>query len=200
MRNTEYAILLAVVCIALGICAAMLFQPSHASRSGRAVFAETPSEAAWSVPEPPGAAVQDGPQDGEGGDEAVQESGYGQDAAQYTDDVETAPYSAPGQSWGIYVADYDAAYNEDGPTREMPGWHDGRKETYYSSNVLYHYRTGEWTVDEDGFYRTGEGYYVVGVTLGDYELGDTFEGGRGTCYVADSGYADEPITDYYTNW
>lgn len=97
-------------------------------------------------------------------------------------------------------AAYNPMYGENGPTRQMPGYHDGRKETYYSSNVLHHYRTDEWTVDADGFYRTDEGYYVVGVTYGDYELGDTFEGGKGTCYVADFGWTDEPITDYYTNW
>lgn len=105
-----------------------------------------------------------------------------------------------GYSGGDWYADYSAAYNSDGPSRTMPGWHDGRKETYYSSNVLYHYRTGEWTVDDEGFYRTDEGYYVVGVSMGDYALGDTFEGGKGTCYVADFGWTDEPITDYYTNW
>lgn len=94
----------------------------------------------------------------------------------------------------------DAAYGENGPTREMPGYHDGRKETYYSSNVLPHYRMGEWTVDDDGFYRTTEGHYVVGVGIGEgYEIGDTFEGGRGTCVVMDYGYT-ENITDYYTNW
>lgn len=94
----------------------------------------------------------------------------------------------------------DAAYGENGPTREMPGYHDGRKETYYSSNVLPHYRMGEWTVDDDGFYRTTDGYYVVGVGIDEgYEIGDTFEGGRGTCVVMDYGYT-ENITDYYTAW
>lgn len=39
--------------------------------------------------------------------------------------------------------------------------YNGRRETYYSSNVLYHYRTGEWTQDSEGFWRDSDGYYVV---------------------------------------
>lgn len=38
---------------------------------------------------------------------------------------------------------------------------NGTRETAYSSSVLYHYRTSEWTPDEYGFYRTDDGYYVV---------------------------------------
>lgn len=76
-------------------------------------------------------------------------------------------------------------------------YHDGRTETYYSSNVLYHYRTNEWTVDDEGFYRTDEGYYVVAAS--DMEQGTTFEGSKGTCIVLDSG-CSEGVTDYYVQW
>lgn len=75
--------------------------------------------------------------------------------------------------------------------------YDGRTETYYSSNVLYHYRTNEWWLDEEGFYRTDEGYYVVAAS--DMEQGTTFEGSKGECKVYDCGCADG-ITDYYVNW
>lgn len=75
--------------------------------------------------------------------------------------------------------------------------HDGRTETYYSSNVLYHYRTNEWWLDDEGFYRTDEGYYVVAAS--DMEQGTTFEGSKGTCIVLDTG-CDAGITDYYVNW
>lgn len=75
--------------------------------------------------------------------------------------------------------------------------YDGRTETYYSSNVLYHYRTSEWWLDEEGFYRTDEGFYVVAAS--DMEQGTTFEGSKGTCIVLDTG-CDEGITDYYVNW
>lgn len=76
-------------------------------------------------------------------------------------------------------------------------YYDGRRETYYSSNVAYHYRTNEWYVDNEGFYRTEEGYYVVAAS--DMEQGTTFEGSKGTCVVLDSGCA-EGTTDYYVNW
>lgn len=76
-------------------------------------------------------------------------------------------------------------------------YYDGRTETYYSSNVLYHYRTSEWTVDNEGFYRTNEGYYVVAAS--DMPQGTTFEGSKGICIVLDSG-CNAGVTDYYVNW
>lgn len=89
-------------------------------------------------------------------------------------------------------------YPTDGLTPQSGvNYHDGRTETYYSSNVLYHYRTDEWTVDEEGFYRTDEGYYVVAAS--DMEEGTTFEGSKGTCIVLDTG-CNEGVTDYYVNW
>lgn len=75
--------------------------------------------------------------------------------------------------------------------------YEGRTETYYSSNVLYHYRTNEWWLDDEGFYRTDEGFYVVAAS--DMEQGTTFEGSKGTCIVLDTG-CDAGITDYYVNW
>lgn len=76
-------------------------------------------------------------------------------------------------------------------------YYNGRKETWYSSKVLRHYRTDEWTVDDEGFYRTDEGYYVVAAS--DMPQGTIFEGSKGTCIVLDSGCA-AGITDYYTNF
>lgn len=75
--------------------------------------------------------------------------------------------------------------------------HDGRTETWYSSNVLYHYRTSEWTLDSEGFYRDADGYYVVAAS--DMEQGTVFEGSKGECKVYDCGCADG-VTDYYVNW
>lgn len=86
----------------------------------------------------------------------------------------------------------------DGLTREGGvNYHDGRTETYYSSNVAYHQNTQEWTLDDDGFYRTDEGYYVVAAS--DMEQGTVFEGSKGECIVLDCGCADG-VTDYYVNW
>ena len=75
--------------------------------------------------------------------------------------------------------------------------YNGRRETYYSSNVLYHHRTGEWTQDSEGFWRDSDGYYVV--AAGDMAQGSTFTGSKGDCKVYDSGCA-AGTTDYYTGW
>lgn len=76
-------------------------------------------------------------------------------------------------------------------------WHGDRLETYYSSAVAYHYRTPEWWIDDEGFYRTSEGYYVVAAS--DYEQGSVIEGSKGACMVLDCG-CDYGVTDYYVNW
>ena len=76
-------------------------------------------------------------------------------------------------------------------------YYDGRLETYYSSKVSYHYRTSEWLLDEEGFYRTNSGFFVVAAS--DMPIGTVFEGSKGLCCVLDSG-CDEGVTDYYVNW
>ena len=74
--------------------------------------------------------------------------------------------------------------------------YNGRSETWYSSNVLRHYRTDEWTADEQGFYRTDEGYYVVASDA--YEQGTVIETSRGLAQVLDSGCGEN--IDFYTNF
>ena len=74
--------------------------------------------------------------------------------------------------------------------------YNGRTETWYSSNALYHYRTDEWTADEDGFYRTDEGYFVVASDA--YEQGAVIETSRGLAQVLDSGCGEN--IDFYCNW
>lgn len=75
--------------------------------------------------------------------------------------------------------------------------YNGRTETYYSSNVLYHYKTPEWTLDSEGYYHDSNGYYVVAAS--DMEEGTVFEGSKGQCIVLDSGCAPG-VTDYYVAW
>lgn len=93
----------------------------------------------------------------------------------------------------------DSYYSNGGGITMAGGvnYYDGRKETWYSSNALYHCRTGEWTVDGEGFYRTAEGYYVVAAS--DMPQGTVFKGSKGDCIVLDSGCASG-TTDYYTAW
>lgn len=123
-----------------------------------------------------------------------------------------ADYEQEQQAWEEqqYYEYYEPAYYEPqyyAPSYSVPSdgltaqsgvnYHDGRTETYYSSNAMYHYRTSEWTVDDEGFYRTDEGYYVVAAS--DMEQGTVFEGSKGECIVLDSGCA-EGVTDYYVRW
>lgn len=75
---------------------------------------------------------------------------------------------------------------------------NGTRYTWYSSNVLYHYRTPEWTVDSNGFYVTSDGLFVVASS--DYPQGtivDTPFGHKGI--VLDSGCASGTI-DMYTKF
>lgn len=88
-----------------------------------------------------------------------------------------------------------------GPTTITPSGgvynYNGRKETYYSSNVLYHYRTPEWTQDAEGFWRDSAGNYVVAAS--DLAQGTVFDCSKGSCAVYDSGCAPG-VTDYYVAW
>ena len=98
-----------------------------------------------------------------------------------------------------YIYADGSSYTPDSGLTQQSGvnYYDGRTEKYYSSNVSYHDRTDEWTVDDEGFYRTDDGYYVVAAS--DMPQGTTFEGSKGTCVVLDSG-CDEGVTDYYVAW
>ena len=117
-------------------------------------------------------------------------------------DQRTAAENAPVETTYNYDYSYtpSSSYNvpSDGLTPQSGvNYHDGRTETYYSSNVLYHHDTGNWTVDSEGFYRTDEGYYVVAAS--DMAQGTTFETSKGTAVVLDSGCSNG-VTDFYVNW
>lgn len=74
---------------------------------------------------------------------------------------------------------------------------DSDTETWYSSNALYHYRTSEWSPDEEGYYRNSDGYYVV--ASDDYPEGTVIETSKGEAIVLDSGTYSGNV-DFYTNW
>lgn len=78
-------------------------------------------------------------------------------------------------------------------------WYDSNyRYTWYSSNVLYHYRTPEWTAGSDGIYRDRDGYVVVASS--DLPQGTVVEGTPfGACKVYDSGCASGTL-DVYTNF
>ena len=76
-------------------------------------------------------------------------------------------------------------------------YHNGWRETWYSSNVLYHYRTGEWTAGADGVYRDSDGYVIV--SSSSEPQGTITDTSFGPGKVYDTGCA--PGThDIYTNW
>lgn len=76
-------------------------------------------------------------------------------------------------------------------------YYNGNKETYYSSNVLYHYMTPQWTLREDGVWTDSEGYVVVASS--DLAYGSTVDTSLGMGKVYDSGCASG-VVDIYTAW
>ena len=118
--------------------------------------------------------------------------------ATFDDYAYTEPYQ---EDYEEYSAFYEpvTSWTETEGLNAFTGvnYHDGRTETYYSSSVLYHYRTPEWSLDDEGFYRDSEGRYVVAAS--DMEHGTVFQGSKGECIVLDSGCA-AGVTDYYVDW
>ena len=76
-------------------------------------------------------------------------------------------------------------------------YQNGIRYTYYSSNVLYHYRTPEWNAGSDGIYRDSAGYIVVASS--DQPQGSVVSTPFGAGKVYDSGCASGTI-DIYTNF
>ena len=96
-----------------------------------------------------------------------------------------------------WVESYAPSYSGDGFMQEGVRDYNGRTETWYSSSALYHYRTSEWSVDDEGYYRDSDGYYVVAAS--DVPEGTVIDGTKGECKVYDSG-CDDGVTDYYVAW
>lgn len=121
---------------------------------------------------------------------------------QYSDDsgYEYVDYNDYYYDDDYYYADDGGWYNIDGLTPESGvNYYNGRTETYYSSNVLYHYMTPEWTVGDDGVYRDADGYVVVAANESDYAYGDVIDTSFGEAKVYDTG-CDSGVTDVYVNW
>lgn len=96
------------------------------------------------------------------------------------------------------VSSTESYSNDSGLSRNSGvNYHDGWRETYYSSNVLYHYRTGEWTADSNGVYRDSNGYVVV-ASSSDAQ-GSVVSTSFGPGKVYDTGCA-AGTHDIYTNW
>lgn len=101
----------------------------------------------------------------------------------------------------VASVDYSALFASMGSSGSLTkasgvNYYGGRRETYYSSNVLYHYLTPTWTLDSEGFYRDGDNYVVA---ASDMPQGTTFSCSKGTCIVLDTG-CPAGTTDYYVAW
>ena len=76
-------------------------------------------------------------------------------------------------------------------------WYNGWRETYYSSRVLYHYMTPQWTAGADGVYRDSDGYVIVSSSSESY--GTITDTSFGIGKVYDTGCA-LGTHDIYVNW
>ena len=105
---------------------------------------------------------------------------------------QSATYTASSGNDGAYYSNGSGLTPQSGVN-----YYNGRKETYYSSNVLYHYNTPNWVLGSDGVYRTQDGYVVVAAS--DLPQGSYVETSFGMGQVLDSGCSAN-VTDIYTAW
>lgn len=102
-------------------------------------------------------------------------------------------YSGPSSYSG---GGFDIPYN----FKQMGVLYDSRyRYTYYSSKVLYHYRTPEWMLGSDGIYRDANGRVVV--ASDDYPQGTVvYSELFGECVVLDCGVGTSGTLDVYVGW
>lgn len=107
--------------------------------------------------------------------------------------AEAARQAAQAQTQSQPVSSGGSSFRSDGV------WYDGQfRYTWYSSNVLYHYRTPEWSAGADGIYRDSEGYVVVASS--DHPQGTIISNTPfGAAKVYDTGCASGTL-DVYTNY
>lgn len=204
MKRTTHA---AVVMIVALICAC--FMASCAKASAEQPKASESAEqldvsdfaadaAAVGAVDNPAQDVDETAEQAEEPEEPAEESCYSDSEPIWDGDYYEEYYEPVYYEYEDYSAVETSYYPTDGLTPEGGvNYHDGRVETYYSSQILYHANTQEWTLDDEGFYRTDDGYYVVAAS--DMEQGTVFEGSKGECIVLDTGCA-HGVTDYYVVW
>lgn len=115
----------------------------------------------------------------------------------YECDAAMSAYLAPKYSGSSYTGGgFDIPYN----FQQMGVLNDSDyRYTYYSSNVLYHYRTPEWTLGSDGIYRDAAGRVVVASDA--YPEGTVVQSELfGECIVLDCGVGRTDTLDVYVGW
>lgn len=103
------------------------------------------------------------------------------------------------QQTAVQPTSYTPTYSSSSTLTKSGGvnYYNGSRETWYSSNTLYHKNTSNWTLGSDGVYRDNDGYVIV--ARSDMSQGSTIETSLGTGKVYDSGCA-AGTTDIYTAW
>lgn len=96
--------------------------------------------------------------------------------------------------------DYTPAKNDSNGDFKSQGIinQNGYRYSYYSSNVLRHYRTDEWTAGDDGIYRDSDGYVVAASDA--HPQGSTVDTPFGKGKVYDTGVGRNDTIDIYTNY
>lgn len=119
----------------------------------------------------------------------VADSGENYDEGEWYDEGYYEEYYEP----TYYGGDSSDGFMQEGVRAGV----DSDTETWYSSQVAYHEDTAQWSVDDEGYYRTDDGYYVI--ASDDYEKGTVINTSKGEARVLDSG-TDSGNVDFYVNW
>ena len=205
MRNADYAIACAVLAVVIGCALALVAQPQQATAREDWEWRTDPEDVTNTrvLDEMQRERMKSWLDEGLGQMRAAVEELEAQRIAEEEAQAyyEQQAYYAPSYGYGgIYYAEYSDAYNTDGPSRTMPGWHDGYLETYY--NASGHYLASTWTLDSEGFYHDENGRYVVGVEIShkdEMPYGTVVDTGKGEGVVYDYGSGAE-VHDFATNW
>lgn len=178
---------------ALALCALLLggCATASAAEPREAACFERVDDAAMAV-DPGASGVAGTTQEREA--ESAQGTQEPQGQADAAEPVEAEPWGGGGPA-GAYAPEAELAYTGDGFEQQGVREFGGRTETWYSSNAARHFRTDEWTVDGEGYYRDADGFYVVAAS--DLAQGETIETSKGAAKVYDSGCAGG-VTDFYT--
>lgn len=170
-RRAAYAAAVLTACLLLSGCAAASADDDGAEQLDFEQVADTPGDSGEMAEEPAPAAPAEQP------------------AAET--DRQAQPDPAPADAAGGYNEELNnnPAYLDHG--RFVQG---DREETYYANRAVY---DDQLWVDEDGFFRTDDGKYVVASS--DHEKGAVIEISRGEAVVMDDG-CDPGTVDVHVTW
>ena len=153
----------------------------------------------WSEPKEPQGMVRIMQEMNARATETAQDATTDEEAAPIPVYEESGSYSGYSETLNNNPAYINGGYPSYGDGFQQQGVREfgGRTETWYSSNATYHYRTPEWSVDDEGYYRDDQGRYVVAAS--DVPEGSEIETSKGTGIVLDSG-CDAGVTDFYVQF